>query len=342
MRVEVTGLDGDTSGWRQFAACRPGVSIYHDPRWREVFQESFGHRCEYLTARREGRVTGVLPLVRLDTLLFGRFLVSLPFVTYGGLLAEDSASAAALAAAAVELARGCRARHIELRQREEAAIGWGCRDHKVSLAVRLPERIEQAWSALSSRLRGKVRKAERSGAAFAVAGAEGIPGFYAVFARNMRDLGTPVYPGRFFQSIARYFPGELRLFEVRREGRVAAAAFGLLYGEELQLPWICSDYRYSKDYLNEFLYWSVLEWAHGEGLRVVDFGRSTAGSGGHRFKLQWNPEERRLPWYYWSRNGAAPQADPQNPRYRLAIRCWRHLPLALANRLGPPIVRGLP
>ncbi len=330
------------SPWRQFAAGRPGASIYHDPRWRQVFQESFGHRCEYLAARSDGRVTGILPLVRLETLLFGRFLVSLPFVTYGGMLAEDPRSAAALASAAVELARSCRARHIELRQREEAAIGWDCRRHKVSLAVRLPERVEQAWSALSSRLRGKVRKAERSGAAFAALGPEGLPGFYAVFARNMRDLGTPVYPRRFFQSIAQNFPEALCLFQVTREGRVAAAAFGLRCGEELQLPWICSDYRYSKDYLNEFLYWSVLAWAHGQGLRVVDFGRSTAGSGGHRFKLQWNPEERRLPWYYWSPNGAAPRADPQNPRYRLAVRCWRHLPLAVANRLGPPIVRGLP
>ena len=33
---------------------------------------------------------------------------------------------------------------------------------------------------------------------------------------------------------------------------------------------------------------------------------------------------------------------PSNPRFRLAIDCWKRLPLAVANRLGPSIARHLP
>jgi hypothetical protein len=40
--------------------------------------------------------------------------------------------------------------------------------------------------------------------------------------------------------------------------------------------------------------------------------------------------------------GKLPALHPQNPKLRLAIAAWRKLPLGVARRLGPPIVRHLP
>jgi serine/alanine adding enzyme len=34
--------------------------------------------------------------------------------------------------------------------------------------------------------------------------------------------------------------------------------------------------------------------------------------------------------------------NPSNPKYRLAVAAWQRLPLAVANRLGPLLVRNLP
>jgi hypothetical protein len=36
-----------------------------------------------------------------------------------------------------------------------------------------------------------------------------------------------------------------------------------------------------------------------------------------------------------------PQNNPSNPRYAAFISLWRRLPIGLANRLGPLIVRNL-
>jgi predicted N-acyltransferase len=190
-------------------------------------------------------------------------------------------------------------------------------------------------------LRGKVRKARREGANFAASGADAVAGFYSVFARNMRDLGTPVYPSRFFERIVAAFPDEAVCFLATVAGRPAAAAFGLKDAGCLRLPWICSDYELSGTYINEFLYWSVLEWAHGQGFRAVDLGRSTAGGGNHRFKMQWLPCEKPLFWYYWTSKASPPDICPENRKYAAAIRCWRHLPIPIANFVGPRIVRNL-
>jgi len=38
---------------------------------------------------------------------------------------------------------------------------------------------------------------------------------------------------------------------------------------------------------------------------------------------------------------AVPQNNPNNPKYRLFIKAWQHLPLPLANFIGPHIIRNL-
>jgi len=87
----------------------------------------------------------------------------------------------------------------------------------------------------------------------------------------------------------------------------------------------------------------MLEWAAQKGFLRVDLGRCTPGSGNHAFKRHWTQEEKPLPWRYWLAPGSLlPATRTDNPRYNFAIQIWKHLPLAVANQLGPRIVRALP
>ena len=95
--------------------------------------------------------------------------------------------------------------------------------------------------------------------------------------------------------------------------------------------------------MNEFLYWNCIEWACREGGRLLDLGRSTIGAGTYQFKMQWKPTVQPLYWYYWTMPGVPlPDLSPDNPKYQLAVRLWKKLPLVVANRLGPWIVRNIP
>jgi FemAB-related protein (PEP-CTERM system-associated) len=176
-----------------------------------------------------------------------------------------------------------------------------------------------------------------------VGGREHLDAFYAVFSRCMRDLGTPVYAKGFFSKILEIFPKEARICVVLL-GDVPVAA-GFLYGYRslLEIPWAASDKRFNKLAPNMLLYGTVLEYACQQGFQVFDFGRSTPDSGTYRFKAQWGAQPKQLYWYYWMENGRPlPQLNPQNPKYALAIRLWQKLPLAVANVLGPHIVKYLP
>jgi serine/alanine adding enzyme len=343
--IQVTQAE-QAKEWQTFVNGARSAALYHSIEWREIFGRAFGHRSWYLMARDNAAARGILPLVEIKSTLFGHFLVSLPFVNYGGILADTPECETALASAAASLAQRLGVRHLELRQSLPAAsefmARWKLRTHKVSLVVPLGAASEAQWCDLSSRLRGKVRKAEKTGAVFSAASSEGLDDFYRVFCLNMRDLGSPVHSPLFFRQVMRYAKQPTILL-VRRAGKVAAGAIALRSGARVELPWICSDYSQSSHYVNEFLYWNAIEWARKSGARELDLGRSSIDAGTYRFKMQWNPEVRPLSWYYWMASGAKwRDLSPDNRKYAVAIRCWKKMPVALANRLGPLIVRNIP
>ena len=65
-------------------------------RLADVITGAFGHPCHYVFAEQDGAITGVLPLAHVRTRLFGNTLISVPFCVYGGPLAADAETAAAL------------------------------------------------------------------------------------------------------------------------------------------------------------------------------------------------------------------------------------------------------
>jgi serine/alanine adding enzyme len=336
----------DDAGWQQYIQRSPRASSCHAVEWRDVITASFGHRAHYLAAYEGACIRGVLPLIEMNSRLFGHFLVSLPFLNYGGIVADTPAAESALAAAAVKLAMEVRASHIELRQSLpslDSLTGWTLREHKTALVVPLAQETSAHWDGLSSRLRGKVRKAAKNGAEFSEGGIELLGEFYHLYALNMRDLGTPVYTRSFFANVMNTFHAKARILLVGREGKPAAALIALRDGNRIDTPWICQDYRQSSFNVNEFLYWETIQWACAAGATELDFGRSSINAGTYNFKMQWNPEARGLSWYYWTPAGAsAPQLNPDNPKYALAVKWWKKLPLGIANVIGPHIVRNIP
>ncbi len=343
-KVVQVSNDQDRASWEQFVLGHPLASGYHALAWQSVVRRVFGHRIYALMAKDEDdAVRGVLPLILTDSPMFGRFLTSMAFLNYGGVLADDVAVSAALLSEAAEIARTVGASHIELRQSEPLESDWPMRSHKVSLRLALPPEYGVLFKAFPSKLRSQIKRAQKEGMEVRIGGDELLDDYYRVFSRCMRDLGTPVYEKGFFRAIVETFPKEVRLCVVFLHGRPLAS--GLLYGfrSRLEIPWAASDRKFSRLAPNMLLYSAVLEYACHEGYQEFDFGRSSIGDGSYRFKEQWGAKPHQLYWYYWLAEGRdMPQLNPHNPKYKAAIIFWRRLPLPVANMLGPHIVKHLP
>lgn len=346
VRIDEPGKPWNRASWDAYVQANDDASPYHASVFRDLIEDVFGHPTFYLSATDpEGNVTGVLPLVRLRSRLFGDFMVSMPYFNYGGALSNDPEVGEALMLRGASLAEDLGVSHAEFRDVVPRDSQWPVRLDKVEMQLPLPATEELLWKQLRPKVRAQVRRPFKDGRVISVekGGLDLLPEFYHVFATNMRDLGTPVYSRRLFGEILRRLPESSHIVVIRVAGRPAAAGFLLQGAERMEIPWASSLRAYNGIGVNMLLYWEVLKYSIESGSRIFDFGRSSVDSGTYRFKRQWGAEPRQLYWHYWLRTGDHPPAlNPDNPRYRLAIQLWQKLPLAIANRLGPSIVRNLP
>ena len=337
-------VDGgnDSEQWDRFVTTSAGSTFSHLAGWKEIMTRVLGHECLYLAAVDDaGSWHGILPLVRVRSIL-GHYLISLPFLTDGGPVGNRAAQEILVEHALAEATRSG-AGLLELRARHEVPGPVAPAYRKISVHLRLPSSVEGLWkTTLRPKLRAQIRRPLKEGMVFRCGSGE-LDGFYKVFARNMRDLGTPVLPKAFFESAASAF-GALVLFAAvyTRNGAPVAGACCLLWRHELEVTWASSLREFNHLSPNMLLYSRLMEEGIDRDVSIFNFGRCSPGGSTHRFKQQWGGSDVPLPWPSWSRDPdiGVPSAD--RPLYHLAVTAWRHMPLAIANRVGPVLARLLP
>ena len=333
----------DASAWDEYVSAHESNPYYHAWKWRGAICNTFGHQAYYLAATTDGSICGVLPLFHIRSTLFGGSLVSIPFFSSGGVLADNAAARDLLLAKAADLGRQLGVRHIELRQGDSLSTGWAVRASKVSMRIELPSELEALWRSLSSGMRNKIRNGQKHGFRAVWGGAEQLGPFYSLFAVNMRHLGTPVYPRSWFENLARAGGDSFRILTLFDGDQAVASAFLMAHGTTLELPWSASLPEARKKYTHLMLYWTFLEWAIEQRFHEMDLGRCTPGGGTYEFKRHWGCREQPMQWYYWvPQGGGLPDRNPESPKFKWAVKVWKRLPLPIANGIGPLIARSLP
>jgi serine/alanine adding enzyme len=345
-RVEVRALRGanalreaQTIGALAVRSENPATDL----RWLSVLSEGLGHEPLLLVATENDRPAGHLPLALVSSRIFGRHLISLPYVSTGG-VAADEPVASRLVDAAIALAEELRVKQLQLRHETplaHPALSPGM-EHKMHMRLALPATYDGLWKALDAKVRNQVRKAEKADFSVAWGGAELLRPFYDVFSRNMRDLGTPVYPRSLFAAILRHFENDAELCVVR-DGAAPIAAGIVVHGSGLtQVPSASSLREHNARCPNMLLYAYLLRRAIERGQLTFDFGRSSAESGTFRFKSQWGALPIPTAWQFYVRSGSPGDVRPESGKFRLATRIWQRLPLCVTRRLGPIIAKGIP
>jgi FemAB-related protein (PEP-CTERM system-associated) len=327
--------------WDEFVLATPAATFFHRAGWQRILHGVFRHGTHYLFAERDGRIEGVLPLAHVDSLLFGKSLVSLPFAVYGGVAATTEAAAQALEQEAQALAQRLRVAHLELRHRERRHPDWPMQDLYVTFRKRLEPTEEANLLAIPRKQRAMVRKGIKQG----LRGEHdaGVDRFFALYADNVHRHGTPALPKRYFQALRDEFGADCGVLTVcSAEGQPVSSVLSFYFRDEV-LPYYAGDDVAARDLAaNDFKYWELMRHALARGAAVFDYGRSKQGTGPYAFKKNWGFEPTPLHYEYrLYRRDAVPQNNPANAKFKLMIEAWRRLPLGVANWLGPYVVRSL-
>ncbi len=328
----------DPVAWDAFVGQAADATIAHRWAWLEIVSGAYGHQVIPLAARRGEALAGVLPLVQIRSRIFGRHLVSMPFVDTGGLCtAADAAAEAALVSSAVRLAEASSSR-LELRHASDRPIPLEPSRHKVTMVVDLSGGEDAVWKRIRGNRRSQVRKARRAGLTASVCGREALPDFYRILATNLRDLGSPVHRRGFFRRVMDAFGDDARIILTRDGDRAIGAALVLFQGDSAVMPFMASLRSFFPRAPSQLLYWQCFCYAIARGCRAFDLGRSSPNSGTYGSKREWSAEPVQLFWHRLPGD----QADSDMQRWQWATSVWRRLPVPVATAAGAAIRGGLP
>jgi FemAB-related protein (PEP-CTERM system-associated) len=338
--VTVRALDDHSlADWDRFVMQHPNATFFHRAGWKAVIEEVFGARCYFLQAWSFGRTTGVLPLAHVRSRLFGNALISSAYTVYGGPIAHDESSIAALDAAAMAIARQLNVDYVEYRQRTPSGRG---RETKSSLYVTFRKYLNDPTdlSFIPRKRRASLRKAQSLALTNAIT--PDVDAFYALYARNKRDLGTPAYPKSYFNKLIEAFGSDCEISFVGNRSGFFCGVLSFYFRDEV-LPYFSGATDEARFCCaNDLLYWNLMCRASQRGAFCFDFGRSKVGTGSFRYKELWGFEPQFLNYEFaLLKRNRMPDLSPLSPRYRWLTSLWKRLPLPIANYLGPLISRGL-
>ncbi|PHR94610.1 MAG: GNAT family N-acetyltransferase [Blastopirellula sp.] len=335
------------SSWEKISASfneASKVSLTHDPRWLSVLETGMKHRPYCLLAEQPGQPATPLMLSYMSSPLFGRFLVSLPFLNSSGLSTCDSLVARKLIEAASELADKLDVRYLELRNEQEYTHEklTATMSSKVHMRLALPDSADELWDSFKPKVRNQIRKGQSHEPEVVWGKQNLLSDFYQVFSRNMRDLGTPVYGKKLFQAIINQFPEEAEFCVLRAAGKPIAAAL-LTHGSGItEVPCASTLREFNPTNANMLMYWHLLQRAIERNQHTFDFGRSTTDGGTYRFKKQWGAKPCPAIWQYYVRKGTISDMRPEGGKYNRVIDLWKRLPVPVTRLIGPSIVCGIP
>ena len=339
--VTVRALDGSPDArWDAYVLAHPEATFFHRCGWKRVIEQAFGHRTHFLLAERGGAIVGVLPLAEINSRLFGHSLGSLPFCAYGGIVADDAAAQQALDHAAQTLAQQRQVGALEYRNQTAQHADWPTKDLYVTFKKTIEPETEANMNAIPRKQRAMVRKGIKAGLTGEIDA--DTTRFFQAYSASVHRLGTPVFSRTFFRLLKSEFGDDCEVLTIVLDGEVIASVMSFYFRDEV-LPYYGGGVDAARAVAgNDFMYWELMRRACERGLKVFDFGRSKRGTGSFDFKKNWGFEPTPLHYeYFLVKDSEVPEINPLNPKYSLFIKAWKKMPLALANVIGPHIVKNL-
>lgn len=309
-----------------------------------------GRICNFsvhrLVALMDKKIVGVLSLIRIKHLIFGDYLVTAPFASYGGLAFLSDQVRDALLENARILGVDLGVEYVNVRFASgdtDPPSGW--LQHPVYatyLADLFPD-TEKMLAAYDANHRNHIRKSLKKSFTVRFGSTELLDDAYDGLSKSMHELGSPYHNRAYLQALASSLGEDLEFAAIYNgSGKVVGAGVFIFSGPMVTNLHANILRQVRSDYAGEFLYWSVITRFSQKGFNTFDMGRSLIGSGNEVFKMKWNPKKQILAyWFYLNKGHDIPGLNQKNPKFRFVIWVWQRLPAFVVRLVGPGLIRGL-
>ena len=322
--------------WDEFVnKCSKGT-FFHLSGWKKVIENEFGHIGHYLYVTLNDNIVGVLPLVEQKSFLFGHTLISTPFCVYGGVASDTEEVMFYLEEKAIELAKTLSVDYLELRypfERNNPELIQKCAHS--NFACSLGENEEDILVNVKKKQRAVIRKSLKNELVYRVD--RDTISAYQIYSQSVRNLGTPVFPKSYFDSLQKQFDSQCNVLTVEHNSTPVSSVLSFYYKNEV-IPYYGGGVEQARSLKsNDFMYYKLMcEARVSKQCTSFDFGRSKDDSGAYNYKHTWGMEPKPLHYqYFLVKSDSLPNLSPNNPKYKFFIKMWTKLPIAVSQFLGP-------
>ena len=232
--MKIVEIDQDVENdWNEYVLNHYQSTFYHQFGWRYVVEQSYGHTPIYLVAMENKKIVGVFPIFLMKSLFFGKKLISIPFGSYGGPLADNKEIYAGLIKRGKKIAEENKVKFLEIRANPNFIninnnnfLITKNQDFVTSI-LELYDNVDKMWRYLKKNKRKTITKSEKVDQYFTWDSK--IDNFYQIYSTNMHDLGTPVHSKNFFKNLLKIFPNNVKIQIIIKEDKIIYSAFYIIF-----------------------------------------------------------------------------------------------------------------
>lgn len=314
--------------------------------WSNCIKQIYDIPVYRLVSQQGDQINGFLVLFWIRHPIFGNYLTTAPFASYGGFASKNIQVRNDLLLKASNLCQDLRADYVVVRYysiQNNPPAPWHSHPIYATYLVDLTSNLELLLSSFRPNHRNHVRKSHKRGFSIRFGHLELLDAVHEALARSMHELGSPYHSKQYLRVMAESFKDNLEFAVVYDKSKNLVGSGVFIFHDQVVTNLHANILRkYRSDYAGEFFYWSLINRYSLKGLKTFDLGRSLIGSGNEVFKMKWNSRKELLAyWYFLSPGQSIPDLNQKNPKFQLAITLWRHLPFSVVRLLGPTLIRGL-
>ncbi|GAA0856915.1 FemAB family XrtA/PEP-CTERM system-associated protein [Aliiglaciecola litoralis] len=322
--------------WDAFVDNTATGTFFHLTGWKRVIESVYGHRCHYIYAKTGQDIVAVLPLVEQKSLLFGHALISTPFCMNGGVASDSEEAMLFLEQQAINKAHELGVDYLELRYpfpRNNPQLTEKCAHS--TFGCELAEDADKILAGIKKKQRAVVRHSLKNDLNFRVD--NDTQTAYDVYSESVRNLGTPVFPAKYFDALQSEFTDACDVLTVEKDNKAVSSVLSFYYKGQVMPFYGGGLFEARSLKSNDFMYYQLMCHAkNNKQCDYFDFGRSKDDSGAFKYKRTWGMEPVALHYqFHLVKAQTLPNLSPNNPKYQLFIKMWQKLPVWLSRRIGP-------
>jgi hypothetical protein len=328
-------------GWDDLLLTNENASFFHTSGWAKVLHESYGYTPYYFTGIEDNKLSLLIPMMEVKSILTGKRGVSLPFTDQCEPVVKDQDSFDTAMEQIKESGRKRNWNYIEWRGGNDYFNASPPSLSFYSHDINLTETEEKLFSGLKSSTRRNIRNAQNQGVEVSFHNTyDSVKNFFKLNCMTRKMHGLPPQPFSFFKKLYENIISKKEGFialAYSKKKAIAGAVF-LHFNKKAIYKYGASDESYLSLRPNNLLMWEAIRYYVKEGYCNFSFGITEMENQGLlQFKRGWGGTESVINYFMYSVKQKELKKD--SFRSKTSYPIFKKMPQPLLNLAGRVLYR---